>query len=241
MPTDTLQPHIRSFVRREGRLTPAQRRALEELWPRFGLDFTAAPIEPARLFGRAAPLTLEIGFGNGEALIALAETRPDRDFLGIEVHRPGVGRVLNALAERSLGNVRVITHDAVEVVEAMLPPAGVEQVLIYFPDPWPKKRHHKRRLIRPPFVAVLARVMPTGGRLELATDWENYAETMLETLEAAPQFVNLAGPGRFAQRPAYRPLTRFERRGTRLGHTVRDLLFEKSNSGLRDTSDRPIK
>lgn len=227
LPAVPTQTRIRSFVRREGRLTPAQQRALEELWPRYGLDFAPAPLDFAAVFGRPAPLTLEIGFGNGETLAALAAAHPERNYLGIEVHRPGVGRLLNALAARGLDNVRVIMHDAVEAVEAMLPDAVVDQALIYFPDPWPKKRHHKRRLVQPPFVAMLARALAPGARLELATDWDDYAAGMLETLEATPAFLNLAGRGRFAERPPYRPSTRFERRGLGLGHAVRDLVYER--------------
>ncbi|HET8551120.1 MAG TPA: tRNA (guanosine(46)-N7)-methyltransferase TrmB [Gammaproteobacteria bacterium] len=220
-------PHIRSFVRREGRLTPAQARALDRLWPRFGLDFGPQPIDPEQVFGRRAPLTLEIGFGNGEALTALAAQQPERNFIGIEVHRPGVGRLLNALDTHGLDNVRVVSHDAVEVVDAMLPAAAVDQVLIYFPDPWPKKRHHKRRLIQPAFVDKLARIVKPGGRLELATDWEDYAVGMLETLNAAEDFVSLAAGAGYVPRPGYRPETRFERRGTNLGHRVHDLVFQR--------------
>lgn len=218
---------VRSFVRREGRLTAGQQRALEQLWPRYGLDFAFVPIVPEETFGRRAPLTLEIGFGNGETLTALAANHPERDFIGIEVHRPGVGRLLNALAAGGLGNVRLISHDAVEVIEMMLPEAGFDQVLIYFPDPWPKKRHHKRRLVQAGFVATLARIIRAGGRLDLATDWQDYADEMMATLEAAPGFVNVAGAGRYAARPDYRPVTRFERRGENLGHVVRDLIFER--------------
>ncbi|HET7307085.1 MAG TPA: tRNA (guanosine(46)-N7)-methyltransferase TrmB [Gammaproteobacteria bacterium] len=225
MPSTT--SHIRSFVRREGRLTPAQARALDRLWPRFGLDFAPQPIDLEQIFGRRAPLTLEIGFGNGEALAALAARQRERNFIGIEVHRPGVGRLLNALESDDLDNVRVISHDAVEVIDAMLPVAAVDQLLIYFPDPWPKKRHHKRRLIQPAFVAKLARIVKPGGRLELATDWEDYAVGMLETLNAAEDFVNLAAGATYAPRAAYRPETRFERRGTNLGHRVRDLVFQR--------------
>lgn len=206
-------------------MTSGQARALDQLWPKFGLDFAAGPIDLKAIFGRDAPLTLEIGFGNGEALAARAAAEPERDFIGIEVHRPGVGRLLNGLETQSLDNVRLVSHDAVEVVNGMLPPASIDQVLIYFPDPWPKKRHHKRRLIQPAFLAALARVVKPGGRLELATDWEDYALHMLETIAASPDFTNAAGSGNFAERPPYRPQTRFERRGLERGHGVRDIIL----------------
>lgn len=220
-------PHIRSFVRREGRLTVGQARALESLWPAYGLDFTPEPIDPAFVFGRNGPLTLEIGFGNGAALRTLAQAEPEHDFIGVEVHRPGVGRLLREAHAADLDNLRVINHDAVEVLESMLPAASLDRVLVYFPDPWPKKRHHKRRLIRPDFVPIVARALKPGGRLELATDWENYARAMLETLGGAPEFINTAASGGFAERPPYRPETRFERRGTQRGHGIRDIVFKR--------------
>ncbi|HET7586476.1 MAG TPA: tRNA (guanosine(46)-N7)-methyltransferase TrmB [Gammaproteobacteria bacterium] len=221
-------PRIRSFVRREGRLTAGQARALDRLWPQYGLNFTSQPVDPEAVFRRHAPLTLEIGSGNGEALAAAAAEQPDRDFLGVEVYRPGVGRLLGEIETRGLENVRVISHDAVEVLESMLPSASLDQVLIYFPDPWPKKRHHKRRLVRPDFLPTLARALKPGGRLELATDWEDYAQQMLEVLSAAPDFSNLASSGSFAERPPYRPQTRFERRGMKLGHGVWDVIFRRN-------------
>ncbi|HET7370271.1 MAG TPA: tRNA (guanosine(46)-N7)-methyltransferase TrmB [Gammaproteobacteria bacterium] len=225
--TGSTAPRIRSFVRREGRLTPGQARALDRLWPAYGLEFTAQPIDPEAVFGRAAPLTLEIGSGNGEALAAAAATQPERDFIGVEVYRPGVGRLLSEIDARGLGNVRVVSHDAVEVLESMLPVRCLDQVLIYFPDPWPKKRHHKRRLVRASFLPTLARALKPGGRLELATDWDEYAQEMLELLSAAPEFTNTAGSGGFAERPPYRPQTRFERRGKKLGHGVWDIIFSR--------------
>jgi tRNA (guanine-N7-)-methyltransferase len=218
---------IRSFVTRAGRITPAQERALVELWPKFGIEFQPSPLEASALFGREAPRTLEIGFGNGENLAALAAAHPERDFLGIEVHRPGVGRLLLALQADALTNVRVICHDAVEVLAQQIPLCWLEEILVLFPDPWPKKRHHKRRLIQRPFAEVLARRLVPRGRLRLATDWEPYALDMLDTLRALPELRNEATEGDFVTRPSERAPTRFERRGERLGHEVWDLAFRR--------------
>jgi tRNA (guanine-N7-)-methyltransferase len=218
---------IRSFVTRAGRVTAAQERALSELWPRYGVEFAAQPLEALALFGRDAPRTLEIGFGNGENLLALACAHPVRDFLGIDVHRPGVGRVLLGLKERELTNVRVICQDAVQVCEQQLAPQWLHEILVLFPDPWPKKRHHKRRLIQPPFAARLAHLLVPGGVLRVATDWQPYAQEMLQTLSAIADLANLARDGGFIERPAERAPTRFERRGERLGHEVWDLAFRK--------------
>lgn len=214
-------------MRRAGRTTAAQARALQQLWPRFGLEQAAGPLDLDAAFGRSAPRHCEIGFGDGTALAAAAAAHPDIDFLGIEVHEPGVGRLLLAIEDRELTNVRIIRHDAVEVVGRWLPAASLDRVNIFFPDPWPKKRHHKRRLIQPPFLAALHRVMRPGAVLHLATDWEHYAEQMLEVADASPGFENLAGEGRFSPRPEERPQTRFENRGLRLGHGVRDLLYRR--------------
>jgi tRNA (guanine-N7-)-methyltransferase len=227
MPDTTHPRPIRSFVTRAGRITAAQERALSDLWPKYGRDFAPGPPDLDTLFTRRAPRTLEIGFGNGENLVALAAAHPERDYLGIEVHRPGVGRALLALEERALTNVRVICHDAVEVLERQLAPGSLDEVLILFPDPWPKKRHHKRRLIQAPFVGLLARVLAAGGTLHLATDWEPYAREMLAVLGTAVELTNLAPGGGFSPRPPERPPTRFERRGVRLGHEVWDLSFRK--------------
>jgi tRNA (guanine-N7-)-methyltransferase len=218
---------IRSFVTRAGRITPAQQRALAELWPKYGIEFAPRPLDLTAAFGRAAPCTLEIGFGNGEHLVALAIAHPQRSFLGVEVHRPGVGRLLLALEARALDNVRIICHDAVEVLERQLASDSLAEVLILFPDPWPKKRHHKRRLIQRPFVELLATRLAPGGALHLATDWQPYALQMLETLSAVAGLTNLAGRGAFAARPRERVTTRFERRGERLGHEVWDLAFRR--------------
>ncbi len=219
---------IRSFVLRQGRITPAQERAFAEHWPRFGLEPCGTPRDLDRVFGRHAPRVLEIGFGNGEQLAWSAEHEPDRDFIGVEVHRPGVGRLMNALAALGARNVRLYQHDAVEVIEREIAPAALDEVRIYFPDPWHKKRHHKRRLVQPAFIALLASRIRRGGLLHLATDWADYAEHMLAALEASPDWRNRAGPGQFSPRPAWRIQTHFEKRGLKLGHGVWDLLHERT-------------
>ena len=221
--------NVRSFVTRAGRATVAQQRALVELWPRYGVDYSEAPLDLDRIFGRRAPRMLEIGFGAGEALLAFAQTHPEFDCLGVEVHRPGVGRLLLGAHESGLHNLRIVCHDVVEVLRQQLPPASLDRVHIFFPDPWPKKRHHKRRLIQSSFVELLARAMSTGGLLRLATDWEPYALQMREVLDAAPTFENIAGDEGFVARATDRPLTRFERRGHRLGHDVWDLCYRRSS------------
>lgn len=218
---------IRSYVRREGRLTGAQQKALIELWPRYGLELTSVPLEFARIFGRATPVTLEIGFGNGAALVALAEGSPERDFVGIEVHRPGVGYLLRLLEKKGLTNVRVICADAAIVLRAHVPAGGLAEVLLWFPDPWPKKRHHKRRLVQAGFVRLLGQCLVSGGTLHIATDWEDYALQMLATLDADGAFTNATGSDCFAPRPDSRPATRFEQRGERLGHAVWDLIYRR--------------
>jgi len=220
---------IRSFVMRAGRMTVGQTRALEDLWPKYGVEFAPAPLSLDALFGRAAPRTLEIGFGNGEHLAALATAHPERDYLGIEVHRPGVGHLLLLAATNNLTNVRASSHDAVEVLREQIAPESLDEVLVLFPDPWHKKRHHKRRLIQPPFVELIASRLRVGGVLRLATDWEEYAVQMLEVLGAAtPLFANLSLTGDWMPRPEERAPTRFEKRGARLGHGVWDLAFSRS-------------
>lgn len=218
---------IRSFVLRQGRITPAQERAFDAHWRRFGLELGDAPRDFAATFGRRAPLVLEIGFGNGEQLLHAAGAETDKDFLGVEVHRPGVGRLMNALAEAGLDNVRLYNDDAVEVLTHELAPGALAEARIYFPDPWPKKRHHKRRLVQPEFVELLASRVAPGGLLHLATDWAEYAEHMFDVLEAAPSWRNLHGARASAPRPAWRIDTHFEQRGVRLGHGVWDLLYER--------------
>lgn len=223
--TERIKRPIRSYVRREGRLTSAQQKALTDLWPRYGLDLSTGPLDFARIFGRGASVTLEIGFGNGEALGALAEHSPECDFIGIEVHRPGIGHLLRLLEGRALDNVRVGSEDAVIALREHVPRGSLAQVLLWFPDPWPKKRHHKRRLVQPDFVRLLHQSLAPGGQLHLATDWEDYALRMLATVEADGGFKNAAGNGRFSSRPPTRPLTKFEQRGMRLGHSVWDLVY----------------
>jgi tRNA (guanine-N7-)-methyltransferase len=225
---EPLHRPIRSFVMRAGRMTVGQSRALEDLWPRYGVEYSPAPLSLDQTFGRTAPRTLEIGFGNGEHLAALAAAHPERDYFGIEVHRPGVGHLLMLIADRELANVRVSTHDAVEVLRDQIAPGSLAEVLVLFPDPWHKKRHHKRRLIQPPFVELVASRLKSGGVLRLATDWEEYALQMLEVLGGAKHlFSNLSTTGDWMPRPEERAPTRFEKRGARLGHGVWDLAFER--------------
>jgi tRNA (guanine-N7-)-methyltransferase len=216
---------IRSFVVRGGRTTEAQSRALRELWPRYGLAFAPQQLDLDAVFGRIAPRVLEIGFGNGEHLASLAAAHPTHDYLGVEVHPPGVGRLLLTLEARRLGNVRVICHDVVEVLAAQLAPASLDEVLILFPDPWHKKRHHKRRLIQPAFAACLVERLRTGGVLHIATDWEPYAEHIRTVLEGCPGLESLPSDASAARET--RSPTRFEQRGVRLGHAVRELRYRR--------------
>ena len=217
---------VRSYVLRGGRITRAQRRALDELIPRLGIPYAAALLDLDRAFARRAPRVLEIGFGNGDTLVALAAASPDRDFIGVEVHPPGVGHCLLAADAAGLANVRVIVHDAVEVMADMIPPASLDELLLYFPDPWPKKRHHKRRIVQPAFAVLAASRLKPGGLFKLATDWEPYAAWMLEVLNASSDFENAAADGGCVDRPE-RAATRFERRGRRLGHSVFDLEYRR--------------
>lgn len=207
-------------------MTPAQRRALKELWPHYGIELDDGALDLNALFGRAAPRVLEIGFGNGEALMSMAAAHPQNDYLGVEVHRPGVGRLLRELAARDLLNVRVVCTDANEVL-AHLPDGSLVAVNLFFPDPWPKQRHHKRRLVQPAFVEAVRCKLRVGGLICLATDWEDYAVHMLAVLSQARGFENTAGDERFAVRPPERLPTQFERRGRKLGHVVRDLVFRR--------------
>ena len=216
---------IRSFVLRQGRISNAQRRAHADLLPVYGVPFSPVALDLGRVFGRAAPRILEIGFGMGETTAAIAQQHPENDYLGVEVHTPGVGSLLKRIAELHLENVRVIQHDAVEVLRHMIPSAALDGVHIFFPDPWPKKRHHKRRLVQPPFVALLALKMRPGAYVHVCTDWEEYARQMLEVFSAEPALENtVAG---YADRPDTRPQTKFELRGIKLGHRVWDLVFRK--------------
>jgi len=216
--------HIRSFVHRRGHMTQGQKRALERLLGLWSIPYSPQQIDLAQTFSRLAPTILEIGFGMGETSAQIAANQPETNFLGVEVFDAGVGALLKRIEDAALQNLRIVQHDAVEVVRDMLAPATLAGVHIYFPDPWPKKRHHKRRLIQPPFIALLAERIAPGGYLHCATDWQDYAEQMLAVLGGEPRLQNLhAG---YAPRPASRPLTKFEARGLRLGHGVWDLLFQ---------------
>jgi tRNA (guanine-N7-)-methyltransferase len=230
------QRRIRSFVLRAGRTTPAQERALGDLWPTFGIDLGAAPLDLDAAFGRTAPRCLEIGFGVGEVIGSLAESNPQIDYLGIEVHRAGVGRLLLRAQQSSLTNVRVICHDAVDVLRDHVRDAAFDQILVFFPDPWHKKRHHKRRLIEPAFVALLAGKLRAGGILRLATDWQAYAEQMLTVCNAEPALQTLSPDSSYVPRPDFRQPTRFERRGERLGHGVWDLAYQKAPTAAPRTA-----
>jgi len=228
-PPDTSSPQrraIRSFVVRAGRMGPGQVRAMETLGPTYVLPYAPQLLVPPQAFGRSAPLVLEIGFGMGDATAQIAQALPGTDFLGVEVHTPGVGALLKHIGERSLTNIRIVQHDAVDVMDHMLAPGALAGVHIFFPDPWHKKKHNKRRLVQPPFIAKLVTRLAPGGYLHCATDWQPYAQQMLEVLSAEPALRNTA-PG-YAPKPDYRPLTKFENRGLKLGHGVWDLVFTRN-------------
>lgn len=214
---------IRSYVVRAGRMGPGQQRALQQWGPHWVVPFSHTPPDWSASFGRQAPCVLEIGFGMGDATAAIASALPELNFIGVEVHPPGVGALLKRMAEQQLSNVRIVAHDAVEVLQYMIPPRSLQGVHVFFPDPWHKKRHHKRRLIQAPLVQRLVQRLSPGGYLHCATDWQPYAQQMLEVLSAEPGLRNTCQG--FAPRPDYRPLTRFEQRGLRLGHGVWDLVF----------------
>jgi tRNA (guanine-N7-)-methyltransferase len=216
---------IRSYVLRTGRMTLAQRRGFDEGWQRWGLEYSPDEIAFDTVFCRPGPRVLEIGFGMGQSLAEMARARPDTNFIGVEVHRPGVGRLLHSIAERDIENIRVYCHDAVEILRDCVTDASLDTVQIFFPDPWHKNRHNKRRLIQPEFVALLVRKLKSGGTLHLATDWDDYAQQMMAVLSAAEGLSNTCGKSEFVQRPEYRPLTKFEVRGEKLGHGVWDLIF----------------
>jgi tRNA (guanine-N7-)-methyltransferase len=228
--------HIRSFVRRQGRVSNAQQRYHQEMMTTIGVAYAAVPVDFEALFGRVAPRILEIGFGMGETSAAIAARHPENDYLGIEVHTPGVGSLCKLVAERALHNLRIVQHDAVEVVRDMIPPASLTGVHLFFPDPWPKTRHHKRRLLQPPFVALLTSRLQPDGYVHCATDWQDYAQQMLAVLAAESRLQNTAPD--YAPRPAYRPLTKFEQRGLRLGHGVWDLVFRRRRESLQPENER---
>lgn len=218
---------IRSFARRSGRITISQKRALATLWPQYGIENGDKVLDLVEVFGRQAEKHLEIGFGMGDALVSMAKAHPEHDYLGIDVYHPGVGHLLMQIESNQLTNVRAVCADAMDVLQDSLPSHSLDAVYLFFPDPWPKKRHHKRRLIQPEFLNLLAKRMKSGSYLYLATDWQDYAQQMLQVLEAAPEFTNKMTASHFAPRPPERPLTKFEQRGLRLGHSVWDLCYQR--------------
>ncbi len=218
---------IRSFVRREGRLTRGQQRGLEVIWPQFGIEHDIGLLDLDKIFGRSAPRVLEIGFGNGASLAEQARQHPEMDFLGIEVHRPGVGNLLQVIERDGLSNIRVMQEDAVEILREQIPLDSLDKVQLFFPDPWHKKKHHKRRIVQLEFAALLHARLKQAGIFHMATDWQHYAEHMLEIMNAAPGYRNISETNDYVPRPEDRPLTKFEQRGHRLGHGVWDLMYEK--------------
>jgi tRNA (guanine-N7-)-methyltransferase len=225
----TTRRGVRSFVLRQGRMTEGQKKAYERNWPHYGLTRENGIIDPRQVFGRDAVLNLEIGFGMGKSLAEMAEAAPEQDFIGVEVHLPGVGALLKEVEDRGLTNVRVYNIDANDVIDLCLPDACLDRVMVFFPDPWHKKKHHKRRLVQPEFVQRIRHKLRVGGVLHLATDWENYSEHMMEVMAESEGFANAQGEGEFSPRPDDRPVTKFEKRGERLGHGVWDLLFHRTN------------
>lgn len=226
-PTDN-QRRIKSFVLRQGRMSPSQQRSMENNWPKYGLDIEGGLLDLEAVFGRKdAPTIVEIGFGMGTSLVAMAQANPQQNYIGIEVHRPGVGALLKLVEERGLTNIRVFNDDAIEVLERRIPKDSLAGVYLFFPDPWHKKRHNKRRIVQPEFAATLASHIKPGGHFHMATDWEDYAEHMMEVMSVAPDYRNTQPNNAYTPRPDYRPLTKFEARGQRLGHGVWDLIFEK--------------
>jgi tRNA (guanine-N7-)-methyltransferase len=218
---------VRSYVIRAGRMTAGQKGAFDRYWEKYGLSLFDGLIDPQAVFGRAAPLVVEVGFGMGDSLLAMAMAEPDKDFIGIEVHPPGVGRLINNAGKEGGENLRVYMADAVDVLNDCIPTEGIDRFQLYFPDPWHKKKHHKRRIVQPQFVQLIVSRLRPGALLHFATDWENYAEQMAEVLQAAEGIVSEGGASPFVERPAFRPVTKFEQRGARLGHGVWDLLYRK--------------
>ena len=220
---------IKSYVVRSGRMTPGQEKAYEASWSLYGVEANEQVLDYEKLFGRQAPVIVEIGFGMGDSLIEMATEHPDNDYLGIEVHKPGVGRLLSKISERALTNLRVMQFDAVEVLKNQIPDESLSAVYLFFPDPWHKKRHHKRRIVQDDFIQLIRKKLQLSGQFHMATDWEHYAIQMLDSMKKAPGFKNCAQDGEYIPRPDYRPVTKFERRGERLGHGVWDILFEKTD------------
>lgn len=227
--TGKVMRQVRSFVLREGRLTDGQRQALDTLWAQYGLERDQGLLDPQAQFGRDAPRVLEIGYGMGQSLAAMAGAEADKDFIGIEVHRPGVGALMMAIRDAGLNNLRSYCDDAVDILKLCVPDNSLSRVQLYFPDPWPKKKHHKRRIVQPDWGQLIHAKLATGGVLHMATDWQEYAKHMMAVMNAVDGFTNAAGPGHFSPRPTWRPETKFERRGEKLGHGVWDLLFEKNS------------
>ncbi len=222
---------IRSFIRRQGRITPGQQRAIDRLWPKYGLEKNQV-IDYSNVFGRQASLIVEIGFGNGESLAKMAANHPENDYLGIEVHKPGVGHLLLQLDQLEINNVRIFNYDAVDILEQQIADNSLSGIHLYFPDPWPKKRHHKRRIVQSEFIALITRKLQPGGYFHAATDWQDYAEHMLTVLQKQPDIINQSPDGRYCERPILRPVTKFERRGLALGHGVWDLVFRKKTADI---------
>lgn len=219
---------VRSFVLRAGRMTEGQQKAMEQQWPQMGLELQQGPLVLAEVFGREAPVVLEIGFGMGDSLVEMAKDQPEKNYIGVEVHRPGVGRLLANAEKEGLSNIRVFCDDAIEVLAQCIPDGSLDCIQLFFPDPWHKKRHHKRRIVQPEFAQTLRKKLKVGGVFHMATDWENYAEHMMEVMSVAEGYKNAAGDGQYSPQPEWRPVTKFQRRGERLGHGVWDLMFEKT-------------
>ncbi len=229
VPLATSDRRVRSFVRRQGRLTRGQQSALETWWPQFGIDRIDEPLDFVVLFGRKAPVIVEVGFGNGNTLAQMAMDQPDHDFIGIEVHTPGVGHLLGLIGEHLISNLRIIHDDAIPALQQAIGPQPLAGLRLYFPDPWPKKRHHKRRIVNDGFVTLVADKLAPGGVFHIATDWAPYAEWMLEVMSGQPCFDNRAGEILISPRPDWRPMTKFEQRGLRLGHEIADLIFVRND------------
>ncbi|SFF82921.1 tRNA (guanosine(46)-N7)-methyltransferase TrmB [Neptunomonas qingdaonensis] len=219
---------VRSFVKRAGRTTEGQQKALEDVWPVMGLEVKNGPVVFSEVFGRDAPVVLEIGFGMGDSLLEMASREPDKNYIGIEVHTPGVGRLLSNANDEGLTNIRIYAEDAIEVLAKCIPDNSLDVVQLFFPDPWHKKRHHKRRIVQPDFAQNLRKKLKVGGYFHMATDWENYAEHMMDVMSAAEGYTNKMGEGQYSPQPEWRPVTKFQKRGERLGHGMWDLMFEKT-------------
>ncbi|PIE20389.1 MAG: tRNA (guanosine(46)-N7)-methyltransferase TrmB [Neptuniibacter caesariensis] len=227
----TEQKHMRtvkSFVLRAGRMTEGQQKAMDAVWPKMGLELQQGMLDLQEVFGREAPVVLEIGFGMGDSLVEMAKDQPEKNYIGIEVHRPGVGRLLSNAEKAGLNNIRVFCDDAVEVLAQCIPDGSLSCIQLFFPDPWHKKRHHKRRIVQPDFAQTLRKKLKVGGVFHMATDWENYAEHMMDVMSAAEGYQNVAGLGQYSPQPEWRPVTKFQKRGERLGHGVWDLMFAKT-------------